>query len=363
MLTTLETIVKVFHNHQWDMISLSSNPNITKEFILNNHQFGWKHHLLIQNPNLTVEDLTSLLKITEQELFKKYAIVLFYNPNITIQYIEKYMYQMYDYNFDDFTKSIIVKNISSHPSVPMKFILKHPQYNWDIDSVFKNPNFYWEFKDPIIDMFIHYHSFDTHSLSRHTFELSKNSNITLSIIQNNPHFPWNYRGISQNPNITLDWVKHVHYSCSIDFDWFAISKNPSITETHIIEYPDLPWSNKGISQNPNILPSSLLFKNIIEQTILADTNSLVYHISNNPNITFDVIEYLYERCSYTMRASLFLGLSSNLFQYQNTDIQYWYQRKHQTIQTTLKLKEELIMTTWHPDRVNEWCFHIHEWDE
>ena len=33
--------------------------------------------------------------------------------------------------------------------------------------------------------------------------VSKNKNITLDIIESNPDLPWNYEGLSHNPNLML----------------------------------------------------------------------------------------------------------------------------------------------------------------
>ena len=59
--------------------------------------------------------------------------------------------------------------------------------------------------------------------------LSKNKNITWSIIQSNPNKPWNYECLSKNPNIT----------------WSIIQANPN-----------KPWDYNCIFSNPNITFSS-----------------------------------------------------------------------------------------------------------
>ena len=52
----------------------------------------------------------------------------------------------------------------------------------------------------------------------------------------------------------------------------------------------------------------------------------------------------------------FNGLSGNDFNFSMSPLTYYKQRKIETLRQTAKIKEELIATTWHPDRVMDWCF-------
>jgi len=50
-----------------------------------------------------------------------------------------------------------------------------------------------------------------------------------------------------------------------------------------------------------------------------------------------------------------INLSMNKFSEKENTLQYYKQRKAQTIKQTKQIKEELIAETWHPDRFIRWC--------
>jgi hypothetical protein len=41
---------------------------------------------------------------------------------------------------------------------------------------------------------------------------------------------------------------------------------------------------------------------------------------------------------------------------KGTLLDYYQSRREDTIASTKQFKEELIATTWHPSRVEDWCF-------
>jgi len=66
---------------------------------------------------------------------------------------------------------------------------------------------------------------------------------------------------------------------------------------------------------------------------------------------------------YQVQISWF-HLSRNKFDWKKTNtIQYYKQRKTQTIEQTKVFKEELIETAWHPDRFMKWCVDSMDLDE
>ena len=46
--------------------------------------------------------------------------------------------------------------------------------------------------------------------------------------------------------MTLEWVEKYPYK---PWDWSGLSRNPNVTLEIIEKYPDKPWSWKGLSQN------------------------------------------------------------------------------------------------------------------
>ena len=68
-------------------------------------------------------------------------------------------------------------------------------------------------------------------------------------ILDNPDNPWEWTGISLNPNLTMDFI---NVNPDNPWKWRAISENLSITIRDIIDNPDKPWYWDWISRNPSI---------------------------------------------------------------------------------------------------------------
>ena len=79
--------------------------------------------------------------------------------------------------------------------------------------------------------------------------ISRNPNITMEMIENNPDKPWDWDWVSENPNITIEMIEN---SPEKPWNWDVISRNPNITMEMIENSPDKPWDWYCLSQNPNI---------------------------------------------------------------------------------------------------------------
>ena len=111
--------------------------------------------------------------------------------------------------------------------------------------------------------------------------------------------PWDWSGISCNPNITMGVIEKYPDK---PWNWGDISYNPNITMDIIEKYPNKPWSWNGISCNPNIT-MEFINKNL-------DKPWFWYWISCNPNISMEFIE------KYPDKPWDWIGISLNLFNYE-----------------------------------------------
>ena len=106
--------------------------------------------------------------------------------------------------------------------------------------------------------------------------LSSNPSISYTDILANPTIPWNWRFVSQNPGIPMSFVFE-----RIDkgWDWQSLSSNPSLTWSDVETHSDIPWSRAYIAQHPNMTWDILI------------TNRLYFkswkEISSNPNVTLE----------------------------------------------------------------------------
>jgi hypothetical protein len=61
--------------------------------------------------------------------------------------------------------------------------------------------------------------------------------------------PWCQSAVSKNPNVTWSIVKD---NLSYNWDWANLSRNPSIKWSDIKSNPDAPWNWRYVSENPNV---------------------------------------------------------------------------------------------------------------
>ena len=104
------------------------------------------------------------------------------------------------------------------------------------------------------------------------------SNHLITLLKFFPHKPWNWQGISCNPNITWDLI---YANPDKPWNWYKISSNPKITWDIINTNPDKPWDWVKISFNPNITWDIICAN--------PDKPWEWFGISCNPNITWDII--------------------------------------------------------------------------
>ena len=142
--------------------------------------------------------------------------------------------------------------------------------------------------------------------------------ILEKLIYKYPDKLWNWQWLSENPNITMDFVER-HLDKPWNWNW--LSENQHITMDFIERHPDNPWNWEWLSENPNI--------------------------------TIGFIERHLDNINWKK-------LSMNTFHYYETPLYYYKQRKQQTIKQTSKIEEELIAITWHPGRFIDWCLSIEE---
>ena len=170
-------------------------------------------------------------------------------------------------------------------------------------------------------------------------QISANPNLTLDLIDAHPDKPWYWYWISLNPNCTMDFIDaHPDKPWS----WESISQNPNLTLDFIDAHPDKPWDWRWISENPNFTLDFI--------DAHPDKPWDWEWISGNPNLTMDFID------AHPDKPWDWEKISQNKFGWkEDNTIRYYKKRQTKTIRQTLKLKEELIATAWHPRRYETWC--------
>ena len=94
--------------------------------------------------------------------------------------------------------------------------------------------------------------------------LSRNPNITMNMIKDNPDKPWDWDNISSNPNITMDMISD---NPDKPWNWKCISRNPNLTIDIITKNPDKPWDWFSVCQN-DFMVDKLEFGHVHERNVL-----------------------------------------------------------------------------------------------
>jgi hypothetical protein len=173
-------------NQKFDM---NKNPNISKKDILENKDYPWDFNILKKyNKKLSFEDYGELGFIDINNYFNTLNNKPHYMANFEFNYIEKY------------------KNV-----------------NWFDEKMVVNMNTFSNQEN-------YYHSATHSDLPR---VMTSSSNVTIQQIKDNPQYKWNIEFIFANPNITFDYLKR-NYEKMINIgfidkntyiDYFCINEN------------------------------------------------------------------------------------------------------------------------------------------
>jgi len=245
----------------WSYKYFSKNPNLTFDIVLNDLRLA--SDTLYYNfkklyPDLSTDKLWEKLK--EVSNFKNWDFdFLSRNPNIKFADIIKYRYFNWNWRYvsgrDDLDFNFVFDNLnltwdwyqlSGNKNLTLEILDKNIDLNWDWEMVsvnpkltFTNPNKY-----PKIDYYY----------------LSQNPNLTFDVVLNNLDNNWDFDELSSHPNLSFDFVfNHIDI---IEWNWYLLSRHKNLSFDIIQDYFNLnysdhinsvhKWDMKGLSENPNL---------------------------------------------------------------------------------------------------------------
>ncbi len=252
-----------------------------------------------------------------------------HNFNILIE--EKW----FDYYWEFIKNNMITKNfywigLSCNKNININIINNNLHLQWSWDHIIVNPNINIDFiKNTVLHNIFEWDTLSCCDLITFDFVknnlnlswdwwcLSEHKNITLDDIESNfkqgLKLPWYISNVSNNPNITIDFIIKMYLKYKIDnnsvFNWSVVSSHKNITMEDIestINY--LPWNWTYVSCNPNLTIDMIKkyrnkkwdFYNIssnsnIKMSDISDNYKQgldlpwnFYRISLNPNFTIDM---------------------------------------------------------------------------
>ena len=131
------------------------------------------------------------------------------------------------------------KTISANKFIKMNDIVFHYNLPWDFQGVSQNPN-----------LNIYYVKlFHNQGKKLNWNSISKHPKITMDDMRENPRFPWNPRQVALNPNITTEFITtNNHWK----WDYTLLSQNPNIKLEFVFQNISLPWSWTCLSSHPKL---------------------------------------------------------------------------------------------------------------
>lgn len=282
-------------------------------------RLGWNIDDLLINPNISSEFMQR--KGFETDLYS-----LSSSKNLTTKFVE----EQFEIEYDDVWNW---EELSINPNIDMDFIQKWSSKPWV--NLLSNPNIHLSFIKKNFSTFL-----ETQSLESILIKVCELPHITPSQILNDDFFSFKIKleYFSGNPNVTTQFVQSEERSV---WNWEKLSKNMSVSS--ILNNPQKPWNFDGLSLNPNISWSDVMsinksFRRVgkrvawnyanlslspnIDVGDIAKNSFLPWdkmNILKNPNLTFEFFrdhidkpDYIVWKDNYSLTT---LNLSSNLFKY------------------------------------------------
>ena len=241
--------VKKEHFELFDWKAISSNINLTIDFVIENSNLSWDFKELASN------------YFTKQFNKVKKSIMDGDNTYIINEQILMTIEQKYQSIIMEKLPASRYKDLPRSKYITVDFIKSHPEIEFDSGHLSSNPNLTMK---------------DVRELSTLKWDynvLTTNPGISLNDIDQNPTLPWFWNVMHERKDLTIDFLRK--YS-NRDWDWcsmfsvtqFAIDnfnelvkindiwatnipQNPNVTMDFIANHPYLPW-NFGTTQIKDI---------------------------------------------------------------------------------------------------------------
>ena len=251
---------------------MSTNPNISFEYIQQHLNGNTNYEEWERNPNVPLE----YIKSKDFEKFNHWrGNLILGNPNLTLDYIR-----------DNVSVGTPVYNshwkyISCNPSLTIDWLLEFPDADWDWKSVSANSNITPE------------HILNNPQLKWDWTAVTRNPSVTMEFIENNPELSWDRYYIGMNPNIDIIYLKkQMKKSHGLAGNIFGILSSPSIAIKDYISYieplmkdPECCYlrfysCRAGICTNPNMTLDH------IKEWVNSEKNNILdwQRLSSNPEL-------------------------------------------------------------------------------
>ena len=254
---------------------ITRNPNVSGSFIMKNlNSFPWDFSEIMERTDIPIEQIFAIIppeKINMATVSNR--------DDLTINYVEEHPELDWCYYF-----------LSKNKTLTLDFVERHKECDWNWVAIFTNTNIIaydalMRFPDKINDEYFA----DHHIFTKTTWGFSlaeavdlppsvlqmflhsyMDRNINIDIIREYPHFAWHWFAISNNPNLSAEFISE--YADLID--WDALTAN--IPRKIIDENPGFPWTDYGFCQRKDLTRAEYLV--LLDKLHVVD-NIQDYHYS------------------------------------------------------------------------------------
>jgi hypothetical protein len=242
---------------EWDSDSISANPNITIQDILDNPTFKWNYRAV--NFKATISDILKPIPKgpNKKPLWKWEWKLLSYRLHIDDILAHKEL----NWNWENvsYNKSVTFDHVLAHDDIPWNWRSLCQFCPFHIEIFRLNPYKPWNFKC-----------------------LSWNKALHFNNILANLDINWDWSAICTNETITIDHVLKHH---TLPWNWDRLSTNIPVRD--IFKYPGLPWNWMFVAHNSKITFDDFI-RNSHEKLVITSSNSFF------TNLQIDNIKYLVE---------------------------------------------------------------------
>ena len=243
-------------------------PNKWFQYILDHPEKPWDWREISRNPNVTWEIVQAYAEECPWDWF-----YLTHNPNITWAIV---LATHSEYPWD-------YSALLNHPELDFEFVKANPTCVSEWFYISKHKNITWEI---VQTNRVWNHPDKTKRKVPWSFRgLSQNPNVTMEILRANPKCNWSYSALLANPNLTWEYIKD-HLDKPWDFK--ILSRHKIVTWEIIQQHPEIPWDWANISANPNITWD--IVKANPDYTRVVRDRWNPEALSSHPNITLDIVK-------------------------------------------------------------------------
>ncbi len=232
---SLENMVLNNPRENWDWTELSSNPNISREFVEANPELPWAWDMIFIHKNIDANFIRRFQNrvIPRQGGDQQTEVYrcLSFNKYLPLSFVRENTEMPWHWKF-----------LSTNPVITIDFVLEYPELPWNWDWLSRNPSLSMNFVERHLTEF-----------PWNWYLMSENTSLTMDFVERHLNVGWYWDFMSENPSLTMNFVKR---HLDKEWNWQYISKNSCLTmeflEEHIHD-PRFPWVwNYGVSDNPNL---------------------------------------------------------------------------------------------------------------